>query len=936
MQKITKAVAEILIVCIFHNSVAVFYIAARFAFFTPFPAFADAFIDKAVEGEALGGTLMSEFTIPDVNASTGEITLTNGPVAGQKIQQNEMFQEIQPGSMDAAAAAYGNSAAQGTYVNNTINSLSTGSSTHAYAYQTLMGANTAMPNIYNDPIWQQSDAVLSRQSPLIDDLFSGCTKTTNWAETSCPIHVEDLKTCKKVLGNETCKVTRAVSYTPVMGFGSGDGRIASCGSGCTYLHVGPDTNNTLAGDCAVFNWNASYVVMRPDAITQVTIDNVKYDDYTRIYINDTLVYTGGTGWGGGGCELGESWVENPGTDITAAFKNAAQGGTVVVRQETLVGGLGEAAATLKVMASPDLSEQFIDNPPGCRERVFNAWPPGWSPPLWFPTDSLNDQASTDWWQCLDASNDRVVGTITITPEEYGALAGPILPDPPASPPAPICYQAESRVPSSHVIEPCYTDYQGYEICPEYDYPLSAHDTCESLAANPSCAYVKEECTKNDAGNDRIDTLTGACKEFIVTYDCGTNHESTCDLSNNGEKTICDAQIRCMGGECVDPPQESNEDFIKAATALQTLNEAQKAKDCDPASSECELFKGEALWCQMADLSILGNVDCCNMPIQGSWIDYIWLAQNTWDLADTSVEVYQFGLSNAGTEAASGAWQLLANGTVFQTPVNMIADTYTAITQPFSSMYDSVLSMFGENLVTDLAMDTIKQKAVQWLGEWIASTFGETAASTLLTATAGTGTAVGTTGYTMAGSLLSSIMTVVGIIYAIYQIAKMVVQLIFACTEEEMKLAMYKDQKMCTKPDEIGTYCSADTFFGCVAEKQAYCCFTSPFARVFQEQARKQLSMSFGLPREPSCDGFTVDQIAGLDFDQMDFSEWIDMLKVANVMPLNSAVAESLYSSGTVTTGNLPNTQTNNVQDRLNTQTQGTDIDAQRQYLLDHM
>ncbi|WAK04480.1 conjugal transfer protein TraN [Methylobacter sp. YRD-M1] len=936
MQKIRKAVAEILIFCIFHNSVAVFYLAARVAFFTPFPAFADAFMDKAAEGEAFGGTLMSEFTIPNVDASSGEITLTNGQVAGQKLQQNEMFQEIQPGSMDAAVEAYGNSAAQGTYVNNTVSALSTGSSTHAYAYQTLMGANTAMPNIYNDPIWQQSDAVLSRQSPLIDDMFSGCTKTTSWAETSCPIHVEDLRTCKKVLGNETCKVTRAVSYTPVMGFGSGDGKIANCGSGCTNLIVGPDTNNTLEGECAFYTWNASYVVLRPEAITQVTIDSVKYDDYTRIYVNDTLVYTGGTGWGGSSCDLGQNWVEYPGTDITAAFKNAAQGGTVVVRQETLVGGLGEAAATLKVISSSDLSEQFIDQPPGCRERVFKAWPPIWSPPIWSSTGSLNDQASTDWWQCLDASNDRAVGPITIIPQEYGALAGPILPDPPASPPAPICYQAESRVPSTHVVEPCYTDYKGYEICPEYDYPLSAHDTCESLASNPYCAYVQEQCAKDDNGNDRIDAITGACKEFIVTYDCGTDHEAACDLSNDGEKTICDAQIRCMGGECVDPPQESNEDFIKAATALQTLNEAQKAKDCDPASGECKLFKGEAMWCQMADLSILGNVDCCNMPIQGSWIDYIWLAKNTWDMADTSVEIYEFGLANAGTEAASGAWQLLANGTVFQAPVNMIADTYTAITQPFSSMYDSVLSMMGEDMVTNLSMEAIKSQVAQWLGEWIASTFGETAASTLLSATAGTGSAAGTTVYSMGGSLLSSIMTVVGIIYAIYQIAKMVVQLIFACTEEEMELAMLKDQKMCTKPDEIGTYCSAETFFGCVAEKQAYCCFTSPFARVFQEQARKQLNTSFGKPREPSCDGFTIDQVASLDFDQMDFGEWINMLKVANIMPLNGTVAESLYSSGTVTTGNLPNTQTNNVLDRLNTQTQETNIDAQRQYLLDHM
>ncbi|MBM4206951.1 MAG: hypothetical protein FJ190_02670 [Gammaproteobacteria bacterium] len=930
MDKIQKPIAHILIVCIFHNSIAAFYLLTLAAFFVPFPVFADAFLDQAAEGEALGGSLMSGFTVPNVNGSTGQITLTNGLVSGQTIEQNEMFQEIQPGSMDAAAAAYGNAGAQGSYVNSNIESLSTGSTQHAAAYQTLMGANTAMPNMLNDPIWKQSDDVLSRTSPLIDDMFSGCEKTTNWSEKSCSIHVEDLKQCKKSLKTEKCSVTRSLAYSPVMGFGSGDGNIESCGIGCTFLNLGIVGDNYWAGNCDTYTQSVSFRVLRPDKIKRVTVYRVKYDDETRIWMNGALIFTGQSGWGG--CEHGTSWDEYPGLDITSTFKQAAADTLISFVQQTRVDGNGEGYARIKVEAEPDIEEQFIDSPAGCRERLFNAWPLGGTAPTFVSSGSLNDQASTDWWQCSNATNAMVVGPVTITPDNYTTYVSnntDILPDAPVMPPNPICNRAETRTPGTISLD-CYTDYQGYQVCPQYDFNTGEHNTCESLS---SCAYIKEECEKDANGNDLIDPVTGACKDFIITYDCGTDTASTCDTTNNGENTICDAQIRCMGGECVDPKQESNEDFIKAATALQTLNESQKQLSCDPLAGACKLFEGEAYTCQMADLSILGSVDCCNMPIGGSWIDYIWLAKNTWSLADTSVEIYAYGLSGVGQ---SGAWQVLTSGTVLETPISLISDAYTAITDTFTSMSDSVVSMLGEEIGVDLGIEAIKQQVVQWLGEWIASTFGEAAASTLLSATvSGTGAAATTT-YSMAGSLLSSIVTVVGIIYAIYQIAKLVVQLVFACTEEEIKLQMYRNQKMCTKPDEIGTYCSSKFLGSCVAEKQVYCCFSSPFARVFQEQGRKQMGTDFGEPLAPSCEGFTIEEIGQLDFSKMDFSEWINMLKVANVMPLDGAKADEIYSAQFSTVGDLPNTQSSNVIDRINLQTQGTDIDAQRQYLIDNM
>ncbi|MDO9103432.1 MAG: conjugal transfer protein TraN, partial [Methylovulum sp.] len=158
-------------------------------------------------------------------------------------------------------------------------------------------------------------------------------------------------------------------------------------------------------------------------------------------------------------------------------------------------------------------------------------------------------------------------------------------------------------------------------------------------------------------------------------------------------------------------------------------------------------------------------------------------------------------------------------------------------------------------------------------------------------------------------------------------AKMVVQLIFACTEEETKLNMLKNQKLCTGPNEIGNYCSADFFGICVARREAYCCFSSPFARIFQQQARPQLGLTFGDPKAPTCDGLTINQIQTIDFNQMDFSEWIDMMKVSNIMPIDNATADQNYDKGNVTKGRLPGTQNTNTQQRLDDQIGDKDIDS---------
>jgi len=903
-------------------------------FFKPFPAFADAFLDQAAEGQTFGTGLMTGYSIPSVNSSTGEMTLMNGAVAGQKVQQNELFQEIQPGSMDGISASYGDAATLGTQVNNDLGSLTTGTSTHAYAYQTLMGANTAMPNIYNDPIWKTSDDIYSLKSSLINDLFNGCDKKTSFSETSCPIHMEDLKTCKKTFKTESCKVNRVI--TPIPDTSKPVQKVSVSNASEVFfndtalpdeisMQVGNPWNGWNQGDgCWYESYTLTINVVDATRLISAKLTQVVGDGGAQVIIDGTVIWN----LAGGGCLDIDPWSFSPNIDILPYLTPGQHTITFTIFSDDDSTPDGGSYFTIK--KKPDFEEEFLDFPAGCRARLFANGPPTGTTPSFISSGSLNDQASTDWWKCTDAANSRTFGSITITPDPYAQYLQPILPDPPASPPAPICYAAETRVPG-HITLPCFTDKDGYQVCPQYDYNLDEHTNCDELTSNPQCGYVGETCA---AG--AVSPVTGTCQEFIVTYDCGTDRAASCDQVNDGEKTICNSQIRCMGGECIDQKIESNKDFIRAATALQTLNQAQQSNGCDPSTGDCALFAGEPMECQMADLSILGQVDCCNMPIQGSWIDYMWLATNTWELADTSVEAYSIAQNGAVLTDMVGAWNMVSSGSVLQSPISAIADTWNAVTEPFTSMYDSVASMLGEEIGTNLGIEAAKQQVVQWMGEWVASIFGETAASTLLAATTTTVGTVTTTTYSMAGSLLSSIITVVGIIYAIYQIAKMVVQLIFACTEEEVKLNMLKQQRLCTSAGEIGDYCSSETFFGCVARKEAYCCFSSPFSRIFQQQARPQLGITFGDPKTPTCEGLPINKISQLDFDKMDFSEWINMMKISNQLPVDSLTADSMYDKANVTKGKLPSTQNTNTQDRLNTQTQDSDIDSIRQHFLDNL
>jgi hypothetical protein len=62
-------------------------------------------------------------------------------------------------------------------------------------------------------------------------------------------------------------------------------------------------------------------------------------------------------------------------------------------------------------------------------------------------------------------------------------------------------------------------------------------------------------------------------------------------------------------------------------------------------------------------------------------------------------------------------------------------------------------------------------------------------------------------------------------------------------------------------------------------KHHYCCFGQMLDKVIQVEGRKQLGLNFGSGGSPNCRGLTLDEIQRIDWEKINFSEFIEDFKV---------------------------------------------------------
>lgn len=97
-----------------------------------------------------------------------------------------------------------------------------------------------------------------------------------------------------------------------------------------------------------------------------------------------------------------------------------------------------------------------------------------------------------------------------------------------------------------------------------------------------------------------------------------------------------------------------------------------------------------------------------------------------------------------------------------------------------------------------------------------------------------------------------------------------------CTPDEELLKDLRSQNLCVY---VGKESKKNAIGMTSIIKHKYCCFGNLLDKVIQVEGRKQLGRDWGSPSSPDCRGLTLEEIQRIKWDQVDFSEFIEELKV---------------------------------------------------------
>ncbi|MFA5028495.1 MAG: conjugal transfer protein TraN, partial [Candidatus Methylomirabilota bacterium] len=128
----------------------------------------------------------------------------------------------------------------------------------------------------------------------------------------------------------------------------------------------------------------------------------------------------------------------------------------------------------------------------------------------------------------------------------------------------------------------------------------------------------------------------------------------------------------------------------------------------------------------------------------------------------------------------------------------------------------------------------------------------------------------------------------GVMMVVVMAVALLMQMLMTCDEASTETAIKTEMGLCV---EAGEYCSQKILFACWGKKHAACCFVSRLARIIQEQGRAQLGIGWGDPKAPDCRGLTVDELQAINWERLDFSEYIAELQTRITVPTVESVTQ---------------------------------------------
>lgn len=444
---------------------------------------------------------------------------------------------------------------------------------------------------------------------------------------------------------------------------------------------------------------------------------------------------------------------------------------------------------------------------------------------------------------------------------------------------------------------CWVDINGDTQCPENQGDRQS--TCGDLEADPQCAFVKTECIEGARGEQ-----SGHCYAYEDEYDCGQSY--MIPDYEKVESYQCGGPVRCMGNDCMDPlkPESAGADFGKVAALLDAAQSMAEDMECAPDGTGCKVFSGDSEECKTA---LGGWVNCCEKPKGVSLSDYIATIRQAPALDKALVNLSE----------GESAFQSIGQG--YTAIRNPLANGFKKITQPISGYMENISGAYNglKQSATDLA-----NKVLTKAQDVIAKAMGKSATTSAgkQAAASGAQDIIGSFMSSPAGVFLQTVMA----IYTAYQIANLIVNLIWKCTKKELNLGVQRQLKVCHK---VGTYCKKKIIGACIEKRTSFCCFASPLSRILQEQIRPQIGMSFGSAKSPNCSGLPVEKLDKVNWERVNLDEWLGILQATNNFPGSTNMTiESMTGVGSAfdLQGDRLNSLDRNIE-RLD----GADVDAAR-------
>lgn len=466
---------------------------------------------------------------------------------------------------------------------------------------------------------------------------------------------------------------------------------------------------------------------------------------------------------------------------------------------------------------------------------------------------------------------------------------------------PSCEHLPPELQAECLAPPCWVDWEGNLQCldstvEQWNNNLGDPgwvDNCEELLVDPDCT-LQPQMSCIEGMEDEVNPWDiNACLARSRYFDCGHSVTVPGIPGADDVDVTCGAVMRCLGDECANADVENNTDFIRAATAATTISESASDTECSIAGNpeSCRMFVGTRERCKDPRGWTLGIIpECCKEGRKAGrnatdFVTYMQLARHSMKLArDPHVAAY---LSQ--TAVGSGIQ------TIVNTPTEWGRSAGRAITNGFnsakqwmgfnpSSGASAADALTSQTALSPTAFGPIQQYIAQGVYDFLGS-IGQGAFADSLFAVTGEGIVTEWAASGL-GQMIGTAISVIGLIYTTYKVLQILGSIFFPCEEEEMAFGIQQANRSC---HYVGKYCSKRVRIGfirkCVIDTETYCCFSSPFARILNQQLRLQgIGADWGTARQPNCEGVSIAQLNSVNWDLVDLSEWEAIMFEAGLVP----------------------------------------------------